>query len=109
MPLRNLPTGEPQPLASLISGHPGQVSSMSLARDAGANIALLAFAPGESVSEEAYPGDTLYYLVEGAAQVLLPDGAVDISEGEALCVPAGVRHAILDTGCGFKLLQVTVR
>ena len=108
MTLRNLPTDAPALLAGLIDEHPHQVSSMSLSRGGGASITLLAFAPGESVSEETYPGDTLYYLVEGRAQVLLPEGAVDISEGEVLRVPAGVLHGVGNVGCGFKLLQVTV-
>lgn len=108
MPLRNLPIDAPASLAGLIDVHPHQVSSMSLSRSGDASITLLAFAPGEGVSEEAYSGDTLYYLVEGRAQVLLPEGAVDIAVGEVLRVPAGVLHGIGNVGCGFKLLQVTV-
>lgn len=108
MPFRNLPTEEAAPLASLISAQPGQVSSMALTRlgdPIGAT--LLAFSEGESVSEERYPGDTLYYLVEGAAQIRFPHEArsVSMAAGDVLRVPAGVEHAVEPT-CAAKLLQI---
>lgn len=109
MPLRNLPLDAAAPLAGLIDGRPGQVSSMALSRDAGADIMLLAFAAGESVSEEEYFGDTLYYLVEGAAEISLPGRAVRMEAGEVLQVPAHTVHAVNNVGCGFKVLQLTLR
>ena len=54
MPFRNIPTDAAAPLAQLIDTHSGQVSSMALTRNAGFDLTLLAFAPGESVSEEEY-------------------------------------------------------
>ena len=54
MPLRNLPTDAATSLAQMIDIRPGQVSSMALMRNAGFDLTLLAFAPGESVSEEEY-------------------------------------------------------
>lgn len=108
MPLRNIPYDAPVQLASLIEARAGQVSSMALARDGGADITLLAFASGESVSEEEYAGDTLYLLVEGSAEVVLPGSNVTMEAGEVLCVPAHTQHAVLNVGCGFKLLQLTL-
>lgn len=110
MPLRNLPTDAAASLASLIDLKPGQVSSMALTRDAGFDLTLLAFAAGESVSEEEYFGDTLYLLVEGAARVTLPDADVALKAGEVLRVPAHVLHAVEPAdGNGFKVLQLNVR
>ena len=54
MPLRNLPTDVATSLAQMIDIRPSQVSSMALTRNAGFDLTLLAFAPGESVSEEEY-------------------------------------------------------
>lgn len=109
MELRNLPTEAAAPLAGLIENHPGHVTSMSLSRGAGAGITLLAFAAGESVSEEEYFGDTLYYLIEGRAVVVLPEGRVPLAAGEVLRVPAHVLHALEGAGDGaFKVLQITV-
>ena len=107
MPFRNLPTDSASSLSSLIEARPGQVSSMSLTRlgdPIGAT--LLAFAEGESVSEEVYPGDTLYYLVEGETEIKLPDHRVKMLAGDALRVPAGVEHAVEPMGA-IKLLQIS--
>lgn len=107
MPLRNLPTDTAAQLSQLIDIRPGQVSSMALTRNAGFDLTLLAFAPGESVSEEEYFGDVLYYLVEGAACVVLPDSRIALEAGQVLRVPAHVLHAVEGANNeGFKLLQL---
>ena len=110
MPLRNLPTEKAAPLAGLIENRPGQVSSMAFSRGSDASMTLLAFAAGESVSEEKYFGDTLYYLVEGMACVVLPDARVTLAAGEVLRVPAHVLHAVEGADDhGFKLLQLNAQ
>lgn len=110
MPLRNLPTDAAQALDELISIKPGQVSSMALTRDAGFDMTLLAFGPGESVSEEEYFGDVLYFVVDGAAAVVLPEGRVRAAAGEVLKVDAHVLHAVEGADdTGFKLLQINLR
>ena len=107
MPFRNLPTEAAAPLASLIGARPGQVSSMSLTH-LGDPVAatLLAFAEGESVSEETYPGDTLYFLVEGEAYIAFSDRRVSMSAGDVLRVPAGIEHAV-EPAHAIKLLQIS--
>lgn len=109
MPLRNLPVDRAVPLARLVECKPGQVSSMSFSRAPDASMTLLAFAAGESVSEEEYFGDTLYYVVEGAANVVMPTGRVRVGAGEVFKVEARVQHAVEGAdGAAFKLLQITV-
>lgn len=107
MSLRNLPTGAATSLASLVEAHPVQVSSMALAGGANVGITLLAFAEGEGVSAEEYYGDTLYYLVEGKAVIVLADCSVPIQAGEVLMVPAHVMNDVEADG-PFKVLQITV-
>lgn len=104
--LRNLPL-EPAPLAALISVRPGAVVSMSLCRSAHMSLTLFAFAAGESISEEAYPGDTLYTVLEGAMPLSTGGRELLLQAGESLCVPADTLHAI-GGGSAFKLLQLTV-
>lgn len=109
MPLCNLPEGQAASLAGLVTCRAGQVSSMALARGASTSITLLAFSAGESVSEETYPGDTLYQVVEGAADIVLPDARVRVAAGEVMRVSAGVLHAVEGhAGAAFKLLQLTL-
>ena len=108
MSFRNLPTEAAAPLASLIDVRPGQVSSMSFTRLGDpVSCTLLAFAAGESVSEEVYPSDTLYLVVEGATDIVFPDRRVRVAGGEVLMVPAGTEHAVEPEGAA-KLLQVAV-
>lgn len=108
MGLKNLPTEEPAALASLIDAAPGTVASMALSRLGDAcSLTLLAFSAGESVSEEAYEGDTLYYLVEGEADIRLPGRVARLRAGEVLAVGAGTLHAVEPRGA-VKLLQLTL-
>ena len=71
--LRNLPTQQPQQLTQLIQIQPGRVVSMAMSRQEHCQMTLLAFGDGESISEECYFGDTLYYILEGALYVSVGD------------------------------------
>jgi len=105
--LKNLPQDQALPLASLIDIQKNQVVSMALAKSEGVQMSLFSFAEGESVSEEEYFGDTLYYILEGEATVIFRDRKVDIGCQEVLMVPAHVLHAIEGKG-PFKMLQLTL-
>ena len=108
MGLKNLPTAAPEQLASLLTNRPGQVSSMALAQLGNiVAITLMAFAEGESVSEEAYEGDTLYYVLEGAADVVFAERRERLGTGAALMVPKGQLHAV-EAAEAFKMLQICV-
>lgn len=108
MPLRNLPTDAAMPLASLVDCKPGQISSRRLTRvDDAASIVLLAFAQGESVAEERYPADTLYYLIEGETAITLSERSVTLCAGDVFCVPANIEHAI-EPSTAIKFLQISV-
>ena len=72
MGLRNIPTDAPVQFASLVAARKGTVASRSLTRGGDGSMTLLAFAAGESVSEEIYPQDVMYSLVEGSAIITLP-------------------------------------
>ena len=89
MGLRNLPTDEARSVAGLIENRPGQVSSMGLTAGGSVDFMLMAFSAGESVSEEEYFGDTLYHVVGGAADVVLPGG----------CCRRGVHGARAHSAC----------
>ena len=109
MGLRNVPTDEARSVAELIEIHPGQVSSMGLVSGCALDFMLMAFSAGESVSEEEYFGDTLYHVVEGAADVVLPNRRVAVAAGEVFMVPAHIPHAVEGhDGGAFKLLQLTI-
>ena len=105
--LRNLPTGEPEQLAGLITVQPGRVVSMAMSRSQHCQMTLLAFGDGESVSEECYFGDTLYHVPEGGLSVTLEGAVRLLRAGDCLAVPARASHAVAaPEGC--KLLQITL-
>lgn len=105
--LRNLPTEAPEALASLISMHPGRVVSRALSRSKHCRMTLLAFAAGESVSEERYPGDTLYFVLEGEMPVVFGNSIQRIAAGQCLAIPAHTLHAV-GGASACKLLQITL-
>lgn len=105
--LRNLPTHQAAAFAQLVEIQPGRVVSMALSKNDHCQMTLLAFADGESVSEEQYFGDTFYYVLEGEMPLCM-DGCVTILHaGDCIAVPARKLHAIGGTN-PFKLLQITI-
>lgn len=104
--LRNLPEA-PAAFASLIDVRPGSVVSMALSRVDNVQMTLLAFAPGESISDEAYFGDTMYTVLEGEMPLVMDGHMMLVRTGECVVVPAGKLHAVGGSGA-FKLLQLTV-
>lgn len=105
--LRNLPIENAKQLADLIQVRPHQVISMALSRSDYMQMTLFAFAEGESASEEAYFGDTLYYSVEGVIQIILKEERKELLPGQLIMIPSGVLHAVQGIG-QFKMLQITV-
>ena len=106
--LRNLPLDHAENLAQMISIKPGRVVSMALSGNEHCRMTLLAFADGESVSEEQYFGDTLYYVLEGEMPLIMEGREYVLHAGECMAVPANVLHAVGGTK-PFKLLQITLQ
>ena len=105
--LRNLPTEEAKSLAGLITVRPGCVVSRALSRSGHCQMTLLAFDAAESVSDESYPGDTLYYVLEGRMPLTIQGETRVLSTGECMAVPANTLHAV-GGAASFKLLQITL-
>ena len=106
--LRNLPVDDARQLADLIQVRPRQVVSMALSKSEFVQMTLFAFDKGESVSEEAYFGDTLYYSVEGVLQIVLSGNDIkELSPGKLIMIPAGTLHAVQGKD-EFKMLQITI-
>lgn len=104
--LRNLPE-TPKALAGLIDIRPGRVVSMSLSRSETVQMMLMAVADGEAVTAEQYPGDVLYYIIEGTMPLERGGQTYLLHAGDCVAMPAGEPHAIGGAGA-FKLLQITV-
>lgn len=106
--LRNLPLDHAENLTKMIDIQSGRVVSMALSKNDHCQMTLLAFADGESVSEEQYFGDTLYYVLEGEMPLTISEKEHLLHTGECMAVPANVLHAVGGTK-PFKLLQITLQ
>ena len=104
--LKNIPK-LPSPLRKLIPIQPGQIISMALSKNEKVGITLFGIAEGESISEEAYAADTLYYILEGEMLLFLNAEKHAMKPGDCIAVPAGTLHAIEGQGA-FKMLQITL-
>ena len=104
--LKNLPD-TPKALSDLIEVRDGRVISMSLTRSDDFRMMLLAVSDGEAVTTEKYPGDTLYYVVEGTMPLEKDGKTYELHAGDCMAVEAGMPHAI-GGGGAFKALQVSV-
>lgn len=66
----------------------------------GAHIQIVAMslAPNEDIGAETHPVDQCFFIEEGQGQATLGDKLSPIKEDDAVCVPAGMRHNIRNTG-----------
>ena len=107
MGLRNLPEEKAENLASLVEAKTHQVVSMSLSKNENVNISILAFSSGEDLSDESYPADTLYLVLEGSMEVVMENDSISVSQGQVLKVPAGKTHR-LSAKESFKIMQISL-
>lgn len=56
------------------------------------------FTSGAELSPVRHETEEVAYVVSGAGELRLDDGSVPFREGDALHIPAGVWHAVANTG-----------
>lgn len=105
--LKNLPTSAPQNFATLLTSKPHQIISMALSESTLFQMSIFTFADKETISEEAYFGDTMYLILEGMTHIILNGHAHLLKQGDVFKVPAHTLHAIGGVG-PFKVFQITL-
>lgn len=105
--LKNVPV-EPTLLSSLINYKDSMVVSMQLTRNEDFQMMLMAVADGEEVTDEQYPGDTLYYVLDGIMPIVCANKIHIVHTGQCIAMKANVSHAIGGQG-PFKILQITIK
>jgi mannose-6-phosphate isomerase-like protein (cupin superfamily) len=78
----------------LFTGHNVQVVAMTLR-------------PGEEIGEEVHKVDQCFFFVEGTAQTVVGGKNDTAGKDGVLCVPAGTRHNIRNTGRDSLKLYTT--
>lgn len=105
--LKNVPI-EPTSLSDLIQYKEGMVVSMQLTRNEDFQMMLMAVADGEEVTSEQYPGDTLYYVIDGIMPLETKEKTYVLNTGDCMAMKANEEHAIGGQG-SFKILQITIK
>lgn len=59
------------------------------------------------MSEESYPSNTLYFVIEGDMTLKLDDNSYQPKSGEYMAVPAEKLHSFYGNS-DFKLLQINL-
>lgn len=104
---KNLPIEHPQTFANLITPKANQIVSMALTNSEHFQISVFTFADKETVSEEEYFGDTMYFVLEGETFITQGNRIHSLNSGDVLQIPAHTLHSIGGKGA-FKVLQITV-
>lgn len=62
-----------------------------------AQLVLMSLAPGEEIGAETHDVDQFIYVVDGEGTCSLAGEDYDFEKGEAIFVPAGVQHNVVNT------------
>lgn len=62
-------------------------------------LVLMTLQPGEEIGSEVHEGhDQFFRIEEGNGQVIIDDNRYDVEDDDAIIVPAGARHNVINTG-----------
>ncbi len=106
--LRNLPTEEPKNFSSLLTPKQNQIVSTALSDSEDFQLSVFTFADKETVSEEEYFGDTMYFVLDGETYITIGEKSYLLKTGDVFKVNAHILHAIGGKG-EFKVMQLTVK
>lgn len=85
----------------------GIVSKRIIQQEKG-NITLFAFDEGQKLSEHTAPFDAVVQVLEGNAEIVIGGNAFQLSQGEAIIMPANISHAV-NANQRFKMLLTMIR
>jgi mannose-6-phosphate isomerase-like protein (cupin superfamily) len=61
-------------------------------------VVLMSLLPGEEIGAEIHDGDQLLYAVKGEGIAVVGGTREPFEKGAILCVPAGAKHNVINTG-----------
>lgn len=70
----------------------------------GASLGYSVFTPGTVLSAVKHEADEVAYVVSGSGELRLDGEAVAFSKDDAIFIPAGVWHAVANTGDGDVIM-----
>lgn len=107
--IKNIDFGQGLELKNLIGYAEGGVESRTFVQREDFSSTLFSFDKGEGISAYSMPGDTMIYICEGKAEVIIGEDKKNIlKEGETIVVPSDVLHS-LDSLEKTKVLIIIVK
>lgn len=70
-------------------------------------LVLMSLKPGEEIGEEIHQEDQFFRFEEGMGKVTIDHDKYEITDGDAVVVPAGAKHNVINTG-GSELKLYTI-
>ncbi len=62
-------------------------------------LVLMSLLPGEDIGMEVHPDNDQFFRFEkGTGEVIINDSQYDVSDGDAVVVPKGAEHNVINTG-----------
>jgi mannose-6-phosphate isomerase-like protein (cupin superfamily) len=61
-------------------------------------LVVMALAPGEEIGLETHSVDQFIYVVKGEGKSVIGEQKANFEEGDAICIPAGELHNVINTG-----------
>jgi quercetin dioxygenase-like cupin family protein len=77
---------------------PGGSWSRMVAKGEHSSLGYSVFTPGTELTPVCHETEEVAYVISGSGELRLDDGAVAFREGDALHIPAGLWHAVANTG-----------
>jgi quercetin dioxygenase-like cupin family protein len=84
------------------------IVSKELLKQPNGRIVAFAFDEGQELSEHTVPFDAFVTILEGGATITIGGTPFDLSQGEAVLMPANIPHAVKANG-RFKMMLCMVR
>lgn len=95
-------------LKDLVAYQAGAIVSKTLIDKKTGTVTLFAFDKGQKLSEHITPYDALVLVLDGKGEIVISGEAHQLSEGEAIVMPANVPHAV-NAKERFKMLLIMIR
>ncbi|MCR4278242.1 MAG: cupin domain-containing protein [Candidatus Berkelbacteria bacterium] len=71
-------------------------------------LVLMALKPGEEIGEEVHTVDQFFRFEQGTGKSIVDGNLYDVSNGDAVVVPAGAKHNVVNTSDSLSLKLYTI-
>lgn len=95
-------------LSELVDYSAGEILNLSLVKNSGLNLSVLAIAEGEALKTHSAPGDAMVLALDGEGEIIIDGERFVLSAGEAIVMPKDIPHSVKAL-TDFKMLLILVK